>query len=102
MWIEWVLAWIVTISGPAMLIVGGPAQIKRNDDMKRCGPPLIMIVLALVFHASNVGYGLCLHKIPVWLPSVAGVGFWVWITYQYAKYEVRKKGQVTDNETPDA
>lgn len=97
---EQLLAWLVAILGPAMLLVGGPAQVIKNKVDRRRGQPLIMVVLALGFHLANVGYGLCLHKVPVILPSAAGVAFWGYIAYQYVRYEIRK--EEPRSETPDA
>lgn len=77
----------VTIFSLALTLIGIPAQIIKNRREKRSGQPLLTILIALGFYASQIGF-FALTK--TWLPLISFViGFFMWGTtlLQYFMYQ---------------
>ncbi|MEK7500197.1 MAG: hypothetical protein AAB649_06375, partial [Patescibacteria group bacterium] len=56
---------LVSIFSLALVLIGIPAQIKKNYHEKRSGQPLTTILIALGFYASSIIFFLLTKA---WLP----------------------------------
>ena len=82
---------LVSIFSLALVLIGIPAQIKKNYQEKRSGQPLATILIALAFYASSIGFFILTRA---WLPLVSfvvGVGMWGITLAQYIVYENRRR-----------
>jgi hypothetical protein len=77
---------LVTIFSLALTLIGIPAQIVKNHREKKSGQPILTIVIALCFYASQIGLFTLTHN---YLPLASFmIGFFMWgITFiQYFLY----------------
>jgi len=88
--VEFILSVLVSIFSLALVLIGIPAQIKKNYQEKRSGQPLLTILIALGFYASSIGFFILTRA---WLPLVSfsvGIVMWGITLVQYFMYEKRK------------
>lgn len=84
---EFVLSVLVSVFSLALVLIGIPAQIKKNYQEKRSGQPLLTILIALGFYASSIGFFILTKT---WLPLVSftiGIIAWGITLFQYFIYE---------------
>lgn len=84
--IKVLLSVLITIFSLGLTLIGIPAQIAKNHREKRSGQPLVTILIALGFYASQIGFFLVTQA---YLPLIAFVvGFLMWGTtlIQYFLY----------------
>ena len=84
-----ILSILVSVFSLALVLVGIPAQIKKNYIEKRSGQPLTTILIALGFYSSQIGLFFVTNN---YLPLISfSVGFVMWgITLvQYFIYEIK-------------
>ncbi len=82
-----ILSVLVSIFSLVLVIIGIPAQIKKNYKEKRSGQPLVTILIALGFYLSQIAlFYVTSNYLPLFSFSV---GFIMWgITLvQYVIYE---------------
>lgn len=82
---------LVSIFSLALTLIGIPAQIAKNYKEKRSGQPLLTIIIALGFYASQIGLFVVTQN---WLPFVSfAIGFAMWgiALGQYILYGNRQK-----------
>jgi len=85
--IQFVLSVLVSVFSLALVLIGIPAQIKKNYREKRSGQPLLTILIALAFYASSIGF-FFLTK--AWLPLLSfsvGIIMWGITLVQWFMYE---------------
>ncbi len=85
--IMFILSILVSIFSLALVLIGIPAQIKKNYNEKRSGQPVTTILIALGFYLSQIALFFVTHN---FLPLFSfSVGFIMWgITLvQYIIYE---------------
>jgi hypothetical protein len=51
-----ILSVLITVFSLALVLIGIPAQITKNYREKRSGQPLLTILIALGFYASQIGF----------------------------------------------
>lgn len=91
--IQFVLSVLVSIFSLALVLIGIPAQIKKNYREKRSGQPLTTILIALGFYASSIGFFILTKA---WLPLASftvGIIMWGVTLVQYFLYETGKTGR---------
>ncbi len=84
-----ILSILISIFSLALVLIGIPAQIKKNYKEKRSGQPLATILIALGFYLSQIALFFVTNN---YLPLFSfSVGFVMWsITLvQYIIYEKR-------------
>lgn len=89
--LQFTLSLLVSIFSLALVLVGIPAQIKKNYQEKRSGQPLMTILIALAFYASSIGFFTLTRA---WLPLASfsiGIIMWGVTLVQYFIYEKREK-----------
>lgn len=77
---------LVTVFSLALTLIGIPAQIVKNYREKKSGQPLITILIALGFYASQIALFIITKT---YLPLVAFIlGFFMWgaTLVQYFSY----------------
>ncbi|MEI6478043.1 MAG: hypothetical protein WCO52_03585 [bacterium] len=67
---------LVTVFSLALTLLGIPAQIAKNHREKRSGQPIMTILIALAFYASQIGFFTLTHA---YLPLTSFIiGFFMW------------------------
>ncbi|MEX0650303.1 MAG: hypothetical protein WD200_04830 [Candidatus Andersenbacteria bacterium] len=85
--IQFTLSILVSLFSLALVLIGIPAQIKKNYQEKRSGQPLTTILIALGFYASSIGFFILTRA---WLPLASfsvGIIMWGITLVQYFTYE---------------
>lgn len=85
--IQFILSILVSAFSLALVLIGIPAQIKKNYREKRSGQPLATILIALGFYASSIGFFTLTRA---WLPLVSfsvGIIMWGVTLIQWIAYE---------------
>jgi CHASE2 domain-containing sensor protein len=85
--LQFTLSVLVSVFSLALVLIGIPAQIKKNYHEKRSGQPLTTILIALAFYASSIGFFILTRA---WLPLVSflvGIVMWGITLVQYFVYE---------------
>ena len=80
------LSILVSIFSLALVLVGIPAQIAKNYREKRSGQPILTILIALGFYASQIAFFLATGS---YLPLVSfalGIVMWGTTLIQYFLY----------------
>lgn len=89
--LKFTLSVLVSVFSLALVLIGIPAQIKKNYQEKRSGQPLLTILIALGFYASSIGFFILTRA---WLPLVSflvGIVMWGVTLIQWLMYE---KGRI--------
>ena len=72
----------------ALTLIGLPAQIIKNYREKRSGQPVLTIIIALGFYASQISFFMLTGA---WLPLVSFIiGFCMWGTTLVQYFVYRK------------
>lgn len=85
--IKFILSILVSIFSLALVLIGIPAQIRKNYVEKRSGQPLTTILIALGFYASQIGFFIITNA---WLPLISfivGIIMWGITLFQYFLYK---------------
>lgn len=85
--LQFLLSILVSVFSLALVLIGIPAQIRKNYREKRSGQPLATILIAIAFYASSIGF-FFLTK--AWLPLASflvGIIMWSVTLVQYFVYE---------------
>jgi len=80
------LSTLVSIFSLALVLIGLPAQIQKNFREKQSGQPLITILIALGFYASQIAFFILTEA---YLPLISfSIGILMWGTtlVQYMMY----------------
>jgi hypothetical protein len=83
-----ILSILVSIFSLLLVLIGVPAQIKKNYNEKRSGQPLITILIALGFYISQIALFFVTNN---YLPLFSfSIGFVMWgiILIQYIAYDL--------------
>jgi hypothetical protein len=81
---------LVSVFSLALVLIGIPAQIAKNYREKRSGQPMMTILIALGFYASQIGFFIITKA---WLPLVSfavGIVMWGTTLVQYFLYRKNK------------
>lgn len=71
-----ILSILVSIFSLALVLIGIPAQIAKNYREKRSGQPLLTILIALAFYASQIAF---FFTTKAYLPLISfSVGIMMW------------------------
>ena len=92
--IQFALSILVSVFSLALVLIGIPAQIKKNYQEKRSGQPLATILIAVCFYASSIGFFILTRA---WLPLASfsvGIVMWGVTLVQYVMYEKKIKHEV--------
>lgn len=85
--IQFTLSILISVFSLALVVIGIPAQIKKNYQEKRSGQPLTTILIALGFYASSIGFFFLTRA---WLPLASfsvGIIMWGATLVQWVIYE---------------
>ena len=81
-----VLSILVSIFSLALVLVGIPAQIAKNYREKRSGQPLLTILIALGFYASQIAFFTATGAYLPLVSFVVGIAMWGIVLVQYFIY----------------
>ncbi len=84
---QFILSIFVSAFSLALVLIGIPAQIKKNYREKRSGQPLATILIALGFYTASIGFFILTRA---WLPLASftvGIIMWGITLGQYFIYE---------------
>lgn len=81
-----VLSILISVFSLALVLVGIPAQIVKNYREKRSGQPLLTILIALGFYASQIGFFVVTGAYLPLLSFSVGIVMWGIILVQYFLY----------------
>src|SRR3990167_837321 len=85
--LQFIFSILVSVFSLALVLIGIPAQIKKNYQEKRSGQPLLTILIALAFYASSIGFFILTRA---WLPLasfIIGIIMWGATLIQWLIYE---------------
>ena len=80
------LSILVSIFSLALVIIGIPAQIVKNYREKRSGQPLLTILIALGFYASQIGFFIVTKAYLPLISFTLGILMWGTTLVQYFIY----------------
>lgn len=81
-----ILSILVSVFSLALVLVGIPAQIAKNYREKRSGQPLLTILIALGFYASQIGFFIATDAYLPLISFAFGVIMWGITLVQYFLY----------------
>jgi hypothetical protein len=81
-----ILSILVSVFSLALVLVGIPAQIAKNYREKRSGQPLLTILIALGFYASQIGFFAVTHAYLPLVSFAVGIIMWGAVLVQYFLY----------------
>lgn len=74
---KFILSVLVSVFSLALVLIGIPAQIAKNYREKRSGQPLLTILIALAFYASQIAFFFTTRA---YLPLISfSVGMVMWV-----------------------
>lgn len=91
--IKFTLSILVSIFSLALVLIGIPAQVRKNYQEKRSGQPLTTILIALGFYASSIGFFILTRAYLPLISFTIGILMWGTTLVQYFIY--RDKGKTT-------
>src|ERR1043166_608279 len=77
---------LVSVFSLALVLVGIPAQIAKNYREKRSGQPLLTILIALGFYASQIGFFVLTGAYLPLISFAVGILMWGATLMQYFLY----------------
>lgn len=84
--IVFILSISVSIFSLALVLVGIPAQIAKNYREKRSGQPILTILIALGFYASQIAFFLATGAYLPLISFAVGIVMWGITFIQYFLY----------------
>ena len=84
--IVFTLSILVSIFSLALVLVGIPAQIAKNYREKRSGQPILTILIALGFYASQIAFFLATGAYLPLVSFAVGIVMWGITLIQYFLY----------------
>ncbi len=81
-----VLSILISIFSLALVLIGIPAQIAKNYREKRSGQPLLTIIIALGFYASQIGFFIVTGTYLPLVSFTVGLIMWGITLVQYFLY----------------
>jgi len=81
---------LVSVFSLALVLVGIPAQIVKNYKEKRSGQPLLTILIALGFYASQIGFFFITHAYLPLISFAVGLVMWGAVLVQYFLYRTHE------------
>jgi len=82
-----ILSILVSVFSLALVLVGIPAQIGKNYREKRSGQPLLTILIALGFYASQIGFFIATGAYLPLISFAVGIIMWGITLVQYFLYQ---------------
>ncbi len=86
-----ILSIFVSVFSLALVLVGIPAQIAKNYREKRSGQPLLTILIALAFYASQIAFFIATRAYLPLVSFAVGIIMWGITLVQYFLY---RKNQI--------
>ncbi|RJQ37156.1 hypothetical protein C4552_01455 [Candidatus Parcubacteria bacterium] len=77
---------LVSIFALALVLIGVPAQIAKNYREKRSGQPLLTILIAIGFYASQIAFFFATNAYLPLVSFVIGILMWGIVLIQYFLY----------------
>ena len=84
--IKFVLSILVSVFSLGLVLIGLPAQIAKNYREKTSGQPLTLILIALGFYASQIGFFIVTSAYLPLISFAVGVFMWGIVLVQYFLY----------------
>lgn len=84
-WI-FIVSIFVSVFSLALVLIGIPAQIAKNYREKRSGQPLLTILIALGFYASQIGFFILTGAYLPLISFTVGILMWGTTLVQYFIY----------------
>src|SRR3989344_813843 len=84
--LTFILSILVSIFSLALVLIGLPAQIVKNYHEKRSGQPLLTILIALGFYASQIGFFIATSAYLPLISFAVGSVMWGITLVQYFLY----------------
>ena len=81
-----ILSILISIFALALVLIGIPAQIVKNYREKRSGQPLLTIIIALGFYASQIGFFIATGNYIPLISFTIGIIMWSITLVQYFLY----------------
>ena len=92
-----ILSILVSIFSLALVLVGIPAQIAKNYREKRSGQPVLTILIALAFYASQIAFFFVTHAYLPLISFAVGMIMWGITLVQYFLYRKNPTDPHTSN-----
>ncbi len=87
------LSILVSIFSLALVLVGIPAQIAKNYREKRSGQPVLTILIALGFYASQIAFFIATGAYLPLISFAVGIVMWGITLIQYFLYRKNFKSK---------
>lgn len=84
--LTFLLSILVSVFSLALVLVGIPAQIAKNYREKHSGQPLLTILIALGFYASQIGFFIVTGAYLPLISFIVGIIMWGVTLVQYYLY----------------
>ena len=84
--IQFELSILVTVFSLALTLIGIPAQIAKNYRQKQSGQPLLTIVIAIGFYASQIAFFAFTKSYLPLISFCVGIVMWSTTLVQYFLY----------------
>ena len=84
--LQFIFSILVSIFSLALVLFGIPAQIAKNYREKRSSQPLALILIALGFYASQIGFFIITRSYLPLIPFLVGIFGWGTTLVQYFLY----------------
>ncbi|MBI2057909.1 MAG: hypothetical protein HYT63_02920 [Candidatus Yanofskybacteria bacterium] len=81
---------LTLIFGVLLVTVGLTAQVVKNYREKRCGNPILLLILVAFANVSRIGYAVTLGSWYLLIPDVLGSILLVLNLYQFFHYRKTK------------
>ena len=84
---------LTLVFGILVVTLGLTAQVVKNYREKRCGNPILLLILVAFANVSRIGYAVTLGSWYLLIPDVLGSILLVINLYQFFRY---RKPKITD------
>jgi CDP-diglyceride synthetase len=88
--LKFFLSVLVTIFSLAVVLIGLPAQIIKNQREKRSGQPVLTLLIMLGFYASQIAFFIVTESYLPLISFIIGLVMWGTLLVQYFMYRSAK------------
>lgn len=88
--IKFFLSLLIAIFSLAVVVIGLPAQIIKNNREKRSGQPVVTLLIMLGFYASQIAFFIVTQSYLPLISFVIGLAMWATLLVQYFMYRKAK------------
>lgn len=87
---QWIFGSLTLVFGIVLVLIGLPAQIRKNYKEKNCGNSAVLFSLVLIVYLFRAVYAITIGSFYIFIPDILGIVFSSCIVFQSFYYRNKR------------